>query len=313
MNLLILALCIAIDDVQELFGTVEGTLTNAIVGGIAGAIVFIPDLAFKLGLLLVDGVTEAFALTGLDIFKDLADAFDESVEEYQQAGALRNLRRQFERLQEESKDLVFKLGRHFTDQALEQLQRFLDTSGIGIIKTFARLEVLTGLTAQNFKELADAGNFSYRLQQEILLFSVNGISIAIADANEILNEFTEGLDSSIVALAQAEKAFERQFDRGVVTAESAGQVVAQLNNLVKRVKGELTQIRLKNLEDVTVEDVKRLDILKEQLESIKEEIKLVEQLKTDLVVIEAVQKAISSQTSGARKISRAVGRCIRPF
>ena len=56
------SLGIAIDDVQELFGTVEGTLTNAIVGGIAGAIVFIPDLAFKLGLLLVDGVTEALHL-----------------------------------------------------------------------------------------------------------------------------------------------------------------------------------------------------------------------------------------------------------
>ena len=296
------SLGIAIDDVQELFGTVEGTLTNAIVGGIAGAIVFIPDLAFKLGLLLVDGVTEAFALTGLDIFKDLADAFDESVEEYQQAGALRNLRRQFERLQEESKGFGIQARQAFLQiQAFEQLQRFLDTFGIGIIKTFARLEVLTGLTAQNFKELADAGNLVTDSAGN-LLFSVNGISIAIADANGNLNEFTEGLDSSLVALAQAGKAFERQFDRGVVTAESAGQAVVQLNNLVKRAEGELTQIRLKNLEGVLVEDVKRLDILKEQLESIKEEIKLVEQLKTDLVVIEAVQKAISSQTSGARKL-----------
>ena len=112
-----------------------------------------------MGLLLVDGVTEAFALTGLDIFKDLADAFDESVEEYQQAGALRNLRRQFERLQEESKGFGIQARQAFLQiQAFEQLQRFLDTFGIGIIKTFARLEVLTGLTAQNFKELADAGN-----------------------------------------------------------------------------------------------------------------------------------------------------------
>ena len=70
-----------------------------------------------MGLLLVG--KEAIALTGLDSLRTLGDAFDESVEEYQQAGALRNLRRQFERLQEESKGFGIQAR-----QAFLQIQSF---------------------------------------------------------------------------------------------------------------------------------------------------------------------------------------------
>ena len=292
---------IAVDEVKDFFGTVEGTIVDSIVGALATVLLLIPQLAYKLGLLIVDGITEAFALSGLDFFEDIADSFDDGLQAFKDEGALRRIEREIEGLEERSKGLGVEARQAFLQlQAFKELQALFNDFGVGIVRTFQRLEVLTGLTAQNFKELADR-NILQSGDGGGLILEINGIALGIATANGQLIEFTEAADSALIAAAQAFVTFDEAFARGAVNAESAGQAVVQLTNLLSRAESELNKQRQADLTDVSQTLLGRVETQKLIIKELENELTRVEKLKEELVVIEALQKAISSQTSGGRK------------